>query len=373
MAVSREWLEKDYYAALGVAKGASQAEVKKAYRKLAQQFHPDANAGDKKAEERFKEISAAYDVLGDEKKRAEYDRVREMGAAGFGGGFRGGPGGGPGPGGFGGFDPSDLFGDLFGRFGGGGFGGGRVPRGADLETEVSISFEEGLEGATVPVSIRGPAPCQACGGSGAEPGTAVQTCPQCGGSGQVAQNQGPFSIARGCPQCGGSGRLIERRCTTCGGSGSTQRTRTLRVKIPAGVEDGARIRLAGRGEPGPAGGAAGDLFVVVRVAPHRFFRRRGADLMLDLPVTFPEAALGAKVDVPTLNGPVKLKIPAGTKNGRVFRVRGRGAPKRKGSGTGDLLVKVQVDVPSRLSKEERQALEQFQEAHSESPRRSLGV
>ncbi|HEX9823384.1 MAG TPA: molecular chaperone DnaJ [Actinomycetota bacterium] len=369
MAVSREWLEKDYYAVLGVPKGVSQSEVKKAYRKLAQRFHPDANPGDKEAEERFKEISGAYDVLGDEKKRAEYDRVREMGAAGFGG-----PRGGGGAGGFG-FDPGDLFGDLFGRAGGGGFGfgGGRRPRGTDLETEIRIAFEQGVEGTTVPVSLSGAAPCASCGGSGAERGSTVETCPQCGGSGQVAQNQGVFSIARPCPSCGGSGRRIERPCTTCRGSGRTRRTRTLRVKVPAGVEDGARIRLGGRGEPGPAGGPAGDLYVVVRVDPHEFFGRRGADLTLDLPVTFPEAALGAKVEVPTMNGPVKLKIPAGTKSGRVFRVRGRGAPRRRGSGQGDLLVKVQVDVPSRLSKDERAALERFREAHTESPRRRLGV
>ena len=377
MAVSREWLEKDYYAVLGVPKGASQAEVKKAYRKLAQQHHPDANAGNKEAEERFKEVSAAYDVLGDEKKRSEYDRVRDMASSGFGGfGFGGGPGGGPGgPQGVR-FDVGDLFGDLFG---GGGFGrggsgrGGRARHGADLETEVRVSFEQSLEGATVPVSISGPAPCSRCGGSGAEPGTEVTTCPQCGGAGQIAQDQGLFSIARPCPGCGGSGRRIEKRCKTCRGSGHTQRTRTLKVKIPAGVEDGSRIRLAGRGEPGPPGGRAGDLYVVVRVDPHSFFGRRGADLTVDLPITFPEAALGANVEVPTLNGPVKLKVPAGTKSGRVFRVRGRGAPRRRGSGRGDLLAKVQVEVPAKLSKEERAALERFREANDESPRRKLGV
>lgn len=377
MNVNREWLEKDYYGVLGVPKGASQAEIKKAYRKLAQRHHPDANKGDKEAEERFKEVSAAYDVLGNEKKRAEYDRARELGAAGAGFGF----GGGPGPGGVRfedlGFDVGGI-GDIFDLFGAGGFGRagsrrGRVRRGADLETEVRISFDQAMTGATVPVSVEGPAPCQRCGGSGAEPGTQVVSCPECGGAGSVAVDQGPFSISRPCARCGGSGRAVERPCTTCGGGGRTRRTRSLKVKIPAGVEEGARIRLAGKGEPAPPGGCPGDLFVVTRVAEHPVFRRRGSDLHVDLPVTFPEAALGAEVEVPTLNGPVTLKIPAGTKSGRTFRIRGRGVPKRRGGGRGDLLAKVQVEVPSRLSKEEREALEQFREAHKDSPRRTLGV
>lgn len=370
MAASREWLEKDYYAALGVSKSATQAEIKKAYRKLAQKHHPDANPGDQEAEERFKEVSAAYDVLGDEKRRAEYDRVREMASAGFGGGFGGERFGGPGFGGgrvrfedLGGI--GDLFGDLFGA---GAAGPRRGPqRGADLETEVRISFDQAMEGATVQVRVSGPAPCETCGGSGAKPGTSVRTCTQCGGSGMVAIDQGMFSMAQPCPSCGGSGREIEERCPTCRGSGTQRRTRTLRVKIPAGVDDGARIRVAGRGEPGGPGGRPGDLYVLVRVSPHERFGRKGSNLTVEVPVTYPEAALGAKVEVPTLNGPVTLKVPAGTPSGKTFRIRGRGIAKR-GGGKGDLLATVKVAVPSKVSKKERELLEQLREASDESPR-----
>lgn len=375
MQASREWLEKDFYQALGVSKNATQAEIKKAYRRLAQKHHPDANPGNRDAEERFKEVSAAYDVLGDEKKRAEYDRVREMASAGFGpGGFGGGGfGGSTGPGGgrvrfedLGGM--GGIFGDLFG---GGGFGGARGPaRGADLETEVRVSFEQAMEGATVPVRVTGPAPCATCRGSGAKPGTSVSTCAQCGGSGQIAVDQGLFSMAQPCPGCGGSGRRIEEPCPTCRGSGRTRRSRTLKVKIPAGVREGARIRLAGRGEPGQPGGRPGDLFVVVRVAPHRLFSRRGNDLKLELPLTYAEAALGDKVQVPTLNGAVTLKIPAGTSSGKTFRIRGKGAPIR--SGHGDLLVTVKVAVPKKLSKKERELVEQLRDVERDSPREGLG-
>jgi molecular chaperone DnaJ len=368
VSINREWLEKDYYAVLGVAKNATQAEIKKAYRGLAQKHHPDANRGDKAAEERFKEVSSAYDVLGDEGKRKEYDRVREMASA----GFRSGAG----PGGSFrfedlGFDPG-AFGDIFDLFGGGRRRARPAQRGSDLETEVQISFEDSIVGTTVPLRIAGAAPCETCGGSGAEPGTQAHTCPECGGSGSVTVDQGPFSLSRGCPRCGGSGRVIDKPCRTCGGSGQTRKTRTLSVKIPAGIETGARIRLSGRGESGPPGGRPGDLYVTVRVAPHAYFGRRGSDLTLELPVTFPEAALGANVKVPTLNGAVTLKIPSGTSQGRTFRVRGRGAPKR-GGGRGDLLVTVNVEVPTRLSKEERELLEQFREKHRASPRAGMGV
>ena len=378
--VRREWFEKDYYAVLGVPKNASHAEIRKAYRKLAQQHHPDTRAGDPAAEERFKEISAAYDVIGDEEKRKAYDRVREMGSSGFGAGF-GGPGGAgwsdasgwPG----GGYqqvnveDLSDLFGGLFGGAGrrAGTRGGAR--RGADLETRVTIGFEDAMTGTTVPVRIDGPATCSRCGGSGAEPGTTPTTCPTCGGRGEVAENQGPFSMSRPCPTCAGSGRIVETPCTRCGGSGAERRTRTLKVKIPAGVRDGARIRLAGKGEPGGAGGAPGDLFVRVHVRRHPVFGRRGDDLTVDLPITYPEAALGAHVEVPTLNGPVKLKIPAGTRSGKTFRVRGKGAPTK--GGRGDLLAKVQVDVPEKLSRAEKDLLKQLREASEDSPRKRLGV
>jgi molecular chaperone DnaJ len=378
--VRREWFEQDYYQVLGVPKNASASEIKKAYRKLAQKNHPDANPGNTEAEERFKEVSAAYDVLGDEEKRTSYDRVRDMAAAG--GGPRGFPGGGFPGGGFPGGtrvegfdigDLGDLFGGMFGRQGRRGPGGRGADqrKGADLETEVRISFDEAMHGTTVPVKIKGPATCQTCHGSGAEPGTPPITCPQCGGSGQVAVDQGLFQFAQPCPQCGGAGRIVEHPCTTCRGSGSVQRTREFSVRIPAGVKDGQRIRVSGRGEAGQRGGRAGDLYVRVRVASHRMFGRKDADLTLDLPVTFAEAALGANVKVPTLNGPVTLKIPAGTTNGRTFRVRGKGVPKKNGSG--DLLVTVNVEVPQRLSKEEKDLLGKLRDIQKDSPRSGLGV
>ena len=370
MSINREWLEKDYYSVLGVPRNAAQPEIKKAYRKLAQRYHPDSAKGDKAAEERFKEISVAYDVLGDEKKRQEYDRVREMATSGFGFGGGGGPGGprfedlGFGVGGIG-----DLF-DLFGR---GASGGARSSRrGNDLVTDVQVTFEDAMAGTTVPLQISGHAPCQTCGGSGARPGTQVQTCPECSGRGSVTVDQGYFSLARPCPRCAGRGQVVDDPCPTCGGSGSTTATRTLRVKIPAGVEHGARIRLAGRGEAGPPGGSPGDLYVNVGVKPHRFFGRRGSDLTLALPVTYPEAALGAQVKVPTLNGAVTLKVPSGTKTGRTFRVRGKGAP-RRGGGRGDLMVTVQVEVPTKLNRQEKQLLKQLQDASGDSPRSELGV
>ncbi|HEY2966567.1 MAG TPA: molecular chaperone DnaJ [Actinomycetota bacterium] len=373
--VRREWFEKDYYKVLGVAKNASAAEIKKAYRKLAQQHHPDANPGNTQAEDRFKEISAAYDVLGDQDKRKQYDQVRDMAASGFGsGGFSGG-GGGSGSGFPGGVRFEDLgdLGDLFGGlFGGGRRGGGARPaRGADLETSVTVSFDDAMTGTTKPVRISGPAPCETCHGSGAAPGTSPTTCPRCGGSGAVAVNQGLFQMSQPCPVCHGSGRVVQTPCPTCGGTGSRRRTRSFQVKVPAGVQDGARIRLSGRGEPGPAGAQPGDLYVQVRVQPHAFFGRTGHDLTLELPVTYAEAALGADVRVPTLNGPVTMKVPAGTPNGKTFRLKGKGAPRR--GGHGDLLVTTRIEVPRKLSKPEKELLKQLQQTEKESPRRRLGV
>jgi molecular chaperone DnaJ len=394
--IRREGFEKDYYQTLGVPKNATQAEIKKAYRKLAQKLHPDANPGNKDAEDRFKEASAAYDVLGDEDKRKQYDEVRGMAASGYGGfgqgfgsayGGPGGPGGQRvrvegfpfgadlgGGGGPGGFDVGGL-GDLFSVFTG--RGGGRraqtVAQGADLETEVGISFDEAMTGTTVPIRIQGPAPCPVCHGTGAQPGTSPETCPECLGTGSVAVNQGVFSMARPCPRCGGSGRIVPHPCENCGGSGSVRRTREFSVRIPAGVKDGQRIKVGGRGEAGAAGSRPGDLYVRVRVANHPLFGRRDSDLTLELPVTYAEAALGAEVPVPTLNGPVKLKIPAGTPSGKTFRVRGKGAPKGKKGGAGDLLVTVRVDVPSKLSKEEKDLLSRLRDVQTESPRKSLGV
>jgi molecular chaperone DnaJ len=263
----------------------------------------------------------------------------------------------------------DLF-DLFGEGRGG--AGTRARRGADLVAEVEVRFEDAMAGTTVPLRVTGSQPCATCHGSGARPGTAPSTCPQCAGAGSVAVDQGLFSMARPCPRCGGRGQVVEDPCPTCDGSGSTTATRTLRMRIPAGVEDGARIRLAGRGEAGPPGGGPGDLYVAVRVRPHRFFERRGPDLLLTVPVTYPEAALGSNVKVPTLNGAVTLKVPSGTRNGRTFRIRGKGAPKRRG-GHGDLLVTVEVEVPSKLSKEERDLLKRLREAGGASPRVHLGT
>jgi molecular chaperone DnaJ len=374
----REWFEKDYYSVLGVPKNATDSEIKKAYRKLAQQHHPDTRKGDADAEDRFKEISSAYDVLGDPEKRKAYDQVREMTGSGFGPGFgRPGAGGQGWPGGVryeqvNVDDLSDLFGGLFG--GAGRRGGRRAAagrRGADLETEVTVPFDEAMSGTTVPIRIDGPAVCSRCHGSGAEPGTNPVTCPQCGGSGEIAENQGFFSMSRPCPRCAGAGRIVESPCTKCGGSGAERRTRTLQVNIPAGIRNGAKIRLAGKGEPGLAGGAAGDLYVKVAVTPHTVFGRRGDDLTVELPITYPEATLGANVEVPTLNGPVTLKVPAGTPSGKTFRVKGRGAP-RKG-GRGDLLAKVKVDVPAKVSGEEKELLRKLRDASKESPRKRLGV
>ena len=378
--VRREWFDKDYYATLGVPKNASAAQIKKAYRKLAQQHHPDANAGNPQAEERFKEISAAYDVLGDEETRRSYDQVREMGASGVGaGGFPGGAGAGWPGGGNVRYEQVDV-GDLEDLFGGM-FGGAagrrgrtqtRPQRGADLETTVTIPFDESMQGTTVPVKISGPAPCRTCHGSGAAPGTQPVTCPQCGGAGTVSVNQGFFQMAQPCPTCHGAGRIVEHPCPTCSGTGTERRTRRFNVKIPPGVKDGARIKLAGRGEPGQAGASPGDLYVRVKVGDHRLFGRRGDDLTLDLPVTYPEAALGAQISVPTLNGPVTLKVPAGTPDGRTFRVRGKGAPKA-GGGHGDLLATVKVDVPRKLSRKERELLKELRDAQGSHPRSHLGA
>jgi molecular chaperone DnaJ len=376
MAPQREWFEKDYYATLGVPETATAKEIKSAYRKLSRQFHPDANGGDAAAEERFKEISAAYDVIGEEASRKEYDEVRRLGPVG--GGF----GGGAGPGGFtfttdnlG--DLGDLFGNLFNR----GRGRGRAgrdgssagpQRGADLETELQLSFEGAVQGVTTSVNITSDVACHTCHGTGAEPGTMPRQCPRCGGRGVLDENQGFFSFSQPCPQCGGAGSIIEDPCPTCHGSGTELRARQVKVRIPAGVQDGQRIRLKGRGGPGHNGGPNGDLYVIARVEPHPLFGRRDDDLTLTVPITFAEAALGAEVKVPTLEGsPVTIKVPSGTRSGRTFRVKGRGVPQPKRSG--DLLVTVEVAVPAKLSAEERRAVEAFAAASDESPRAHLGV
>jgi molecular chaperone DnaJ len=383
VAPQREWLEKDYYAVLGVSSDADQKAVTKAYRALARKLHPDANPGDAAAEERFKEVSAAYDVVGDPEKRKEYDEVRALAARG--GGF--GPGGfGPGgPGGFGG-EPVDLgdlgdlgslFGNLFGRGGGRGPGGpagpaGRRPqRGADIQAELHLSFEDAVDGITTSVRLLADAVCSTCHGDGARPGTSPKVCPQCAGQGVVAEDQGPFSFSSPCPRCGGRGSVIEDPCPTCSGSGIERRPREVKVRIPAGVTDGTRIRVKGRGAPGRDGGPAGDLFVVCRVTPHRLFRVDGRNLTLTLPVTFPEAALGADVAVPTLHGdPVTVRIPPGTPHGRRLRVRGKGVAAK--AGTGDLIVTVEVAVPTKLTAAQRKVVEELRALTAEeSPRAHL--
>jgi len=355
MTAQREWFDKDYYATLGVARDASAKEVTKAYRKLARQLHPDANPGDKAAEDRFKEVSAAYDVVGDEARRAEYDQVRRMGPmGGFGGGA--GPGGFPGGGMGGGFDLGDLFGGMFG----GGHGADRGRRGADLETRLTLSFTEAVNGVTTSVHMVSDAACGTCSGSGARPGTRPTPCDQCGGRGVQAEDQGPFSFSRPCGRCGGRGHQIDDPCGSCRGSGVERRPREVKVRIPAGVDDGQRIRLKGRGEPG-RGGPDGDLFVVVAVEPDGRFGRHGRNLTVSVPITYPQAVLGAEIEVPLLDGgTVTLKVPAGTRSGQTFRVKRRGVPVR--GGIGDLLASVEVDVPTDPTVAEREAVEALAEA-----------
>ena len=370
MPPNREWLEKDYYQVLGVAQNATDKEITRAYRKLAKQFHPDANPG---AEDRFKEISAAYDVLGDVGKRKEYDEVRRLGATGFGGlGGFGGPGGAT-------FrvedigDLGDLLGGLGGTFGNRRNRNTRPRRGADVEAELHLSFEDAVRGATTTVHVAGQARCQTCGGSGAEPGSSPITCPTCQGRGSLDEPQGLFSLSRVCPQCSGRGTVVDKPCHTCRGTGVTRRTREVKVRVPAGVEDGQRIRVKGRGAPGRNNGPAGDLYVVVRVEAHKVLGRRGQNLTLTVPITFPEAALGTTVRVPTLDDPVTLRIPPGTSSGKTFRVKGRGVPGRGRRAAGDLLVKTEVAVPKTLTDEQRAAVEQFARVSQDEPRRHLEV
>jgi molecular chaperone DnaJ len=359
--VNRDWVDKDFYEILGVAPEASADEIKKAYRKLAQTYHPDANPNDSSAEERFKEISEAYATLSNAEQRKEYDQVRRMVSSGGFAGY-GGPGGGYG--GFGGQqvrveDLSDLFGGLGGLgdlFGFGSRGRAGPAKGPDVHADLTIPFDEAVTGITTTLSVRGAAACSHCGGNGAEPGTSVTTCPTCGGQGVVAQNQGFFSFSQPSPQCRGTGRLIETPCRVCRGTGSETRTRQVKVRIPAGVQDGNTLRIPGKGGPGRNGGPNGDLLVKVNVAASSRFGRKGNDLTLNVPITYSEAVLGTKIEVPTLNGGVRLKIPAGTPSGKTFRVRGKGVTPDRGR-TGDLLVTVQVAVPSKVSKDEKKLLE----------------
>jgi molecular chaperone DnaJ len=371
---SSDWANKDFYKVLGVGKDASADDIKKAYRKLARANHPDSHPGDRAAEERFKSIAEAYDVIGDKEKRKQYDEMRSAFAGGF-GPFTttgGGPGGHT-------FDVNDLFGgrgggggggfgDLFGTMFGGGGGGGRTTRtqarrGADIETEATIGFAEAIDGVTVSLRLSSDAPCPDCSGTGAKAGTMPRVCPECEGVGmRAASVGGAFTMNETCPACGGRGLVVDDPCPTCHGSGRGLSNRTISARIPAGVKDGQRIRLRGKGASGERGGPPGDLYVTVKVASHQLFGRRGDNLTLTVPVSFDEAALGADIKVPTLGGaPVTVKIPHGTPNGRTFRVRGKGAPRKDGH-RGDLLVTVEVQVPAHLDDAARSAVEAFRQA-----------
>jgi molecular chaperone DnaJ len=365
---TKDYLEKDYYKVLGVQKDTPTAEIKKAYRKLARQYHPDSNQGNAAAEEKFKEISEAYDVLSDDKRRKEYDEARSL----FGGGFR--------PGGANGNFPFDL-GDLLGNTNssggigdilGGIFNRGRggtgtstqTPgrRGANIETEATITFMQSIDGVTIPLRMTSEHPCRTCMGTGAKSGTTPRVCPTCSGTGQTSRNQGGFAFSEPCRDCKGRGLLVDTPCPVCNGSGRAASTRTLQARIPSGVRDGMKIRLKGKGAPGERGGTPGDLYVVVHVKPHAVFGRDGDNLTVTVPVTYPEAVLGADVKVPVLNGlPVTVKLPSGSANGRTMRVRGKGAPNKEGS-RGDLLVTFEVAVPTQLSDSARAALESYQKA-----------
>jgi molecular chaperone DnaJ len=369
---TKDFLEKDYYKVLGVSKGAPADEVKKSYRKLARKYHPDANKGDAKSEERFKEISEAYNVLSDEKRRKEYDDARSL----FGSGGVRRPGTGGAGGGYG-FDLGDLFGGTSGSTGGrlgdllgGVFGSGgrttqqqsRPRRGADVETETSLAFSDAIDGVTVSLRLADEGPCKACMGTGAKSGTVPRVCPSCEGTGQESRNLGSFAFSEPCKECRGRGLVVDDPCPVCSGSGRAMSTRTIQARIPAGVGDGQQIKLKGKGAPGERGGPAGDLYVRVHVAKHPVFGRSGHNLTLTVPVTFPEATLGAEIKVPSHRGmPVSLRIPAGTPNGRTFRVRGKGV-RRADSTYGDLLVTVNVQVPQKVSNQAKGALEAYREA-----------
>ena len=354
--------QPDLYKVLGVDKKASADEIKKAYRKLARQYHPDRNPGDARAEERFKEISAAYDVLSDPDKRKQYDRGSLFGV-----------GGGAGPGGFDVPGFGDILSNLFGSATTGRAGARRprAERGRDLEADVSITFEQAIDGAQVPLAVPTAQRCTTCSGTGAKPGTSPKVCPRCQGRGIESQGQGLFSISQPCSRCGGSGAVIEHPCPTCGGSGATRTVRKYRVNIPAGVRDGSRVRLTGKGEPGRNGGPPGDLYVVTRVSPSPVFKRKGEHVEVEVPLTIPEAIRGAEVEVPTLHGRKKLRVPAGTQHGTVQRLRREG-PQRLGSkGRGDIHYRFVIDVPSELSREQSEAVDKLSDVMNGDPRAGL--
>jgi molecular chaperone DnaJ len=356
---------KDPYRTLGVDKKASDEDVKKAYRKLARKYHPDKNPGDSAAEERFKEVQQAYSILSDRDKRRQYDQGGGIFGTGFDpGAFR------TGGGGFGGF--GDILSDFFGGGAGGPGGARRRPeRGRDLEAEVHVSFEQAMEGAQVPVTVPLAAPCPTCRGTGARPGTSPTVCPRCQGRGIESQGQGLFSISQPCSLCGGTGTQIEDPCPTCQGSGQTRQVKRYRVNIPAGVRDGSRVRLAGKGEAGPQGGPPGDLYVITRVAESPIFKRKGDNLEVDVPVTIVEAIRGATVEVPTLSGRKRIRVPAGTQHGTVQRLRGEGPPKLRGKGRGDIHYRLVIDVPRSLSREQKEAVDELASVMDGNPRERL--
>ncbi|WP_269523916.1 molecular chaperone DnaJ [Coraliomargarita parva] len=358
--------KRDYYEILGVNKEASADELKKAYRKMAVKYHPDKNPGDAEAEAKFKEVSEAYDILKDEEKRAAYDR---FGHAAFQGGGMG-RAGGAGAGGF--HDPFDIFREAFGGGGGGifeeffGGGGGRssggAQHGADLRYDLEITLEEAAKGTEKEIRYRRPVECKQCHGSGAEPGSKKVTCPTCGGAGQVTSNRGFISFRQVCPSCQGAGQTIEKPCTSCHGEGRVMDSSTVKVRIPAGVHTGSKLRSAGKGEAGQMGGQAGDLYIIIHVKEHELFERHDDDLFCEVPIKFTLAALGGSINVPTLFGKGNLKIPTGTQTGTTFRLRGQGVPHLRGGGNGDMLIRVQVEVPTKLNNEQKAALESFADA-----------
>ncbi|AHI21139.1 MAG: molecular chaperone DnaJ [Corynebacterium casei] len=380
MSAKPEWADKDYYADLGVSSSASADEIKRSYRKLARENHPDTNPDNPEALDRFKRAAEAYDTLSDPDERKEYDNFRKMvrsggfgrsGAAGFPGGFRSTQEdfdlsdifgnrttGQSDSGGFG-----DIFGSVFNRSGGSGRSA-RPSRGADVETEVTLEFREAAKGTTIPLQLSGEAPCTTCHGSGSKSGKTT-TCSNCGGTGFASENRGAFAFSSPCTNCGGSGRAVSDPCDDCKGQGTVHRTRSITVRIPAGVIDGQKVRLAGQGEAGPNGTPSGDLFVKVKVKEDKVFTREGDDLHVTVPVSFAELTLGDTINVPTLDAPVRVKVPAGTPDGRTLRVRGRGVPKRGGT-AGDLMVTVQVKVPTNLDAAASSALRTYAQAEKES-------
>ena len=360
--------KRDYYEVLGVSRGASDDEIKKAYRKLAKKYHPDLNPGDKEAEQKFKEVNEAYEVLSDKDKKARYDQFGHAGVD---------PNFGAGGGGFGGFDGSFDFGDLgdiFGSFFGGGFGGGRQnrngpQRGESLRVGLTISFEEAAFGCEKEVSVERVDQCPTCKGSGCEAGTTPEVCSQCGGTGTVQQRRqtpmGVFATTTTCPKCGGKGKIIHSPCKDCNGTGQQRRRKTIKVSIPAGIDDGQTISLRGQGNAGRNGGPAGDLLIVISVQPHPIFRREGTSVLCQAPITFTQAVLGGELEIPTIDGKVKYDIPEGTQTGTTFRLKGKGIPVLNGRGRGDQYVTVYIETPRNLNREQKEALKKFSEALGE--------